>query len=374
MFGSQALEVAIGLTLVFLLVSLVLTAVREGIEAVQKTRAADLEKAIAELLGDRDGTGLRKKLYEHPLIFALFRGDAELTAFDSRGNSIKRPESLAVARSSVGGDRGSFASPRGLPSYIPRELFSTVVMDLLGEEEISGPFRTAYDALLRTSGGDVVAAQKGIERWFDAAMDRAAGWYKRRSQFIVGVLGLVLALLLNINAVTVGRYLATNEAARAQAVTFAEGYTPPTDPGSAEQQAANFYQGVKSLDLPIGWGTVGYQRINERMVGDPANIAFEILLLIAGYLIVGFAATLGAPFWFDVLGKIMVVRSTVKPTEKSPDEKSKDQGTGGAPSPAPAAAIQPTAADVAMARPVRACGPAVAADCAGGGDEPVEFG
>ena len=34
------------------------------------------------------------------------------------------------------------------------------------------------------------------------------------------------------------------------------------------------------------------------------------------------AMFLGAPFWFDILDKIMVVRSTVKPREKSHDEGS----------------------------------------------------
>jgi len=37
------------------------------------------------------------------------------------------------------------------------------------------------------------------------------------------------------------------------------------------------------------------------------------------------AATLGAPFWFDVLNKITVIRSTVKPHEKSPEEASEDR-------------------------------------------------
>jgi hypothetical protein len=36
------------------------------------------------------------------------------------------------------------------------------------------------------------------------------------------------------------------------------------------------------------------------------------------------AVSLGAPFWFDVLNKFMVVRSTVKPKEKSQTEASKD--------------------------------------------------
>jgi hypothetical protein len=42
-----------------------------------------------------------------------------------------------------------------------------------------------------------------------------------------------------------------------------------------------------------------------------------------GWLITAFVVSLGAPFWFDLLNKIMVVRSTVKPQEKSMDEPSK---------------------------------------------------
>ena len=43
-----------------------------------------------------------------------------------------------------------------------------------------------------------------------------------------------------------------------------------------------------------------------------------------GWLITALAVSLGAPFWFDVLNKIIVIRSTVKPAEKSGPEASKD--------------------------------------------------
>jgi hypothetical protein len=36
------------------------------------------------------------------------------------------------------------------------------------------------------------------------------------------------------------------------------------------------------------------------------------------------AISLGAPFWFDLLNKFIVIRSAVKPHEKSPEEGSKD--------------------------------------------------
>ena len=59
------------------------------------------------------------------------------------------------------------------------------------------------------------------------------------------------------------------------------------------------------------------------------------IILLAGYLATAFAVMLGAPFWFDLLGKLMVVRSTVKPKQKSPDDPPVD---GPAPAPAAAAA------------------------------------
>ena len=350
MFDSQALEVAIGLVLVFLLVSLALTAVRECVETFFKSRAVDLEHAIAELLDDRDGTGIREKFYSHPLVFALFPGNARLTKFDADGNAKLGAGGAAARRALVGEDLKKLdkSTRKNLPSYIPREIFSTVLEDLIGSGDVKGRLRDAYDALLRTNNGDLVAARKGVEGWYDAAMDRASGWYRRRSQIIVGMLGVVLAVLLNINAVTVGRYLATNSAARAQAVALAGRVDPKSLPADSAERLTAFQDLVAPLSLPVGWNAEQIASIKKRLNVGWSDLAGEILLLVAGYLIVGFAATLGAPFWFDVLGKIMVVRSTVKPREKSPDEASKDAGGTTPAQDVQAAAASPTQAQFAQ--------------------------
>jgi hypothetical protein len=82
---------------------------------------------------------------------------------------------------------------------------------------------------------------------------------------------------------------------------------------------------------------------------DPYDLrlAAAWIILIAGYLATAFAVMLGAPFWFDLLSKLMVVRSTVKPKQKSPDEPPVD-----GPAPAPVAA-PPAAAGGAPAAPAR---------------------
>jgi hypothetical protein len=47
---------------------------------------------------------------------------------------------------------------------------------------------------------------------------------------------------------------------------------------------------------------------------------------VLGWLVTAVAIMLGAPFWFDILNRLMVIRATVKPSEKSPDEPSVDPG------------------------------------------------
>lgn len=319
MFGSQILEVGIGLILVFLLVSLILTAVREAIESFTRTRARDLELAIAELLGDREGTGLRKRLYEHPLVYSLFPGGITPTKFNHEGKVVSRVSNK-------------------LPAYIPREVFAAALQDILKDPDAlkasggdDSHVGTAYQALLDVAGGDADRARKGIERWFDASMDRAAGWFKRRTHRMLFVLGAAIALLLNINAIAIADYLATNETARARLVEVARQAEPAgADKDDEHALARQVDREVRAVGLPIGWDKVQLER-TRRAFSD--NWLWALVSLIAGYAIVGFAATLGAPFWFDLLGKFMVVRSTVKPTEKSPDEVSKDGGTGGSPKP-----------------------------------------
>jgi hypothetical protein len=68
------------------------------------------------------------------------------------------------------------------------------------------------------------------------------------------------------------------------------------------------------LGLPIGWNS------NDPRV-YPGTNALGWVSKIVGWLLTALAISLGSPFWFDLLNKFMIVRSTVKPKEKSPPEK-----------------------------------------------------
>ncbi len=323
MFGSEVLDVAIGIIFVFILVSVICSAIREGIESILKTRAAFLEHGIRQLLNDMSGTGLAKDLYEHPLIFGLFPGPYKPSGGGDASSSTEDGGEATPSAMTNGGN---------LPSYIPSRNFALALMDMaargvstaqatdvntaaisldtlrqnvntLGDGKIQRVLLTAIDS----AEGDLNKVRENLEAWYNSSMDRVSGWYKRSTHRILFMIGFIVAVVMNINTITIADYLYRNDAARAAVVASAgaavENKTPITYEGATEQ--------FKTLSLPIGW--------NQKFGWEAVKFG------LMGWLFTALAATLGAPFWFDVLNKVMVIRSTVKPHEKSPEEGSEDR-------------------------------------------------
>jgi len=205
------------------------------------------------------------------------------------------------------------------------------------ERAAVGPARTALLALLDAAGDDAAKARENIENWYNSAMDRVSGMYKRRAQWSIILLGLGVAIALNADTIYVVRALANDATLRASLVTAAQEYAkqPPSDTDSKpdDRLKANLKR-IEGLGLPIGW--------SKAEDGDPARktpgLPFRDVGLgdwfkgwarlfywhWLGWLLTAAAVSQGAPFWFDLLNKIIVIRSTVKPHEKSPEEHSKE--------------------------------------------------
>jgi len=87
-----------------------------------------------------------------------------------------------------------------------------------------------------------------------------------------------------------------------------------------------FSQVTTSSLLPLGWKHPWHSYEDYFRVA-PKDAIFSALTILAGWVMTALAISFGAPFWFDLLNKFMVVRSTVKPHEKSPEEGSEDRQT-----------------------------------------------
>ena len=350
MFGSDVLDVGIGMALLFLMMSLIATALREAIEGYMKSRATDLEKGLREMLDDRESEnfkGLVGQIYNHPLISSLY------------------PGTLAEAKAS------------DLPSYIPSKTFVSAFLDIVlsstadktktvapqpnalpdapkaateFEGRIALPQATAradltIAALKSTADNlpprlksivlsaiddaqnDIGAVRKNLEGWFDSTMDRVSGWYRRRTQLILFFIGIGAAIALNVDSITIASRLTTDKALRAAVVetarTTVQSTTPPSPPTNKSYEQIS--RELTSIGYPIGWRELTPEPQMCKPNGGKCEWSFGAWIqVILGWLVTALAIMLGAPFWFDVLNKFMVVRSTIKPSEKSPNEASKD--------------------------------------------------
>lgn len=348
MFGSTVLDVGIGVILVFLLISFIATALREAIESWRKARAAYLEKGILELLGGSAATDLAKAFYDHPLIYALYRG--EYSAQEAKPGIklflLRNARELFIPRG------------RSLPTYIPAKNFAGAIIDLA----VRGPFPSDYASaqtqaevsvatirgnagqlknprLVRAvlaatdfANGDVSKVRDNLQDWFDSSMDRVSGWYKRATQVWLFGIGLLLAAILNINTFRIADGLWRDKSLRDAIAARTEAMGRDTtyqrmlvDTTYRKQDLRQAMLALTALNLPIGWSDVAKKEARDRSDAGGGSFWSFWLLAFSGYLLTAFAVTLGAPFWFDVLNKFMVIRSTVKPHEKSPEESSEDR-------------------------------------------------
>jgi hypothetical protein len=106
MFGSNSLEVAIGVTFIYLLLSLVCTTINEGIASIINQRGKTLFEGVKNLLNDPNFTGLAQQLYTHGLV-------AGISPRTTNPNKAKR-----------------------LPSYMSSQTFALALLDLLASKGV----------------------------------------------------------------------------------------------------------------------------------------------------------------------------------------------------------------------------------------------
>ena len=346
---------AIGLGFMYLLLSLICTAVLEGLESWLKMRAVDLERGIRELLHDPDGTGLTQQLFDHPLINGLFRGEYNPKMLIGKGDD-RRLELRSK-----------------MPSYIPAGNFALALLDVVARGPVIsrlGPNatdeeRTAAEAEINKNAGaaadvlkidrvkiqlptirnpvvqrailtaidaaenDFAKTRANLEAWYTTGTDRVSGWYKRRTQWMLFALGLIIAVVANADSVTVAERLWRNAPLRQAVAGDAQvsiASVKPEASGPTHDQVRRL-DSLGTLGLPIGWSNVDFWAPWQHRAGKdcPPGVhcsaaypwVIYLVFPILGWLMTAIALSLGAPFWFDTLNRIMALRSTVKPA-KSP--------------------------------------------------------
>jgi|GEM_PF-1251076 len=316
MFGLETLNVLIGLVTVYLAFGIACTAIVEAVAAWCSLRSRNLEAALNEFLAGnfkekgKEAETFVKAFYDHPLVQALSKGK------DGRPSYIA-PETVGQVVEALVTANAGVAS------------LAEAVKTLPGTPE-TNRIKGLLDAFVTQASGDAAAFRKAVETNFNAAMDRASGWFKRYAQNIALIVSTVLVIGANADTVNLATSLASSFAARTKMVELAEQRlkeakttedqvkTGKTEGGitvgEAEQQSEaarvaldRAASDMEAAGLPFGWK------------GWPSTK--EIPSKAAGLLVSILAVSLGAPFWFDVLQRFMQVRAAGALPRQTKDEK-----------------------------------------------------
>ena len=167
----------------------------------------------------------------------------------------------------------------------------------------------ALRTLVEAAGADAVRVRENIEGWFNNAMDRLSGAYKRRTQKIILLMGLGLVCALDADSLKIANALSRDSALRAALVATAQEYAKGDSKQAAAQKPADKIEGLteklNSIGLPLGWTW-----------GPWAQSVGGWVLKVLGLLLTALAISLGAPFWFDLLNRAINIRSSLKPPAK----------------------------------------------------------
>lgn len=276
MLNSSIIEVAIGLSFCYVALALMVSTVQEALAAALHLRAHTLLDGIKTMLNDPRFTGLARVLYSHALVNPHDDGQAPNQQALKHKPSYIEPLHFAIALTDA------IQRVPGKPDQLGEDI------DTLRDVQL----RRALQGIYLRADGDLKQFQDGVAAWFDSAMARVSGEYKRRSLLVSLLLTLLLTVLFNIDTIHLLKTLWQQPALAAQ-ITAA--------PTALDHQTIE-----QLLALPIGWSRF------------PPVFDGAFLLQVAGWFITTASALFGAPFWFSTLQKIMQLRGTGAKPEAPP--------------------------------------------------------
>ena len=263
MLGSTVLEVAIGMIFCYGTVALIVSTLQEALAAAFRLRANTLLAGVKSMLNDPRFDGLARAVYLHPLVNPHTDGATALERDMRTRPSYIEPAHFAIALvDSLWKVPGDFAQLANAIETIPDPQVRQVMRGLYGRAR------------------DLQQFQDMLAGWFDNAMARMSGTYKRRQLLISLLLALLVAILFNIDSIHLFRTL----------------WQQPS-------LTAHLHDAPGALDPAVFDAMMGWTHF-------PPAAGADFVLQAAGWLVTASTALFGAPFWFDLMQRVVRMRST----------------------------------------------------------------
>lgn len=350
MTGNVGIDITIGLIFIYLLYSLLATVLMEIFSTLISLRALNLRYSIYRMLRDSKDTINEEHKHNYFIrflesrfmglfrttiryfgmnLFKLSAGDINNSKWGLFNNFYNRPSIKYLS------EGGMFSKP----SYISPQNFSKALIDVLKEEGKKDPSQKTepleeiqkgidqisnenketkqhIKGLLSDANGDLQKFKLLLEQWFDDTQKRAIGWFKRKTQVILLLIGFIIAVSFNVNTIEITKKLSVDKDARdklvAMAIDFDKKYY---DSDSATQRM--YKKSFESMDsarviIQEQMEQTSTLLSNENKPLWPIHSDFWVRLWsnFFGLALTALAISLGAPFWFDLLNRFIKIRST----------------------------------------------------------------
>lgn len=323
---AALLQVMIGLVFVYLVMSILCSGVNEFIAQKVGRRGEFLKLGLHNILTDR---WIYLRVINHPIVATMYR--------EQVGRKLRHP------------------------SYIPSKSFALALLEVIKRKagQLQNPVEAGPDGrwsvadlkkaaaacedygysvggalvpLLDGANGNYERAVANIQEWFDSSMDRVAGWYKRRTQVVLCMIAICSTVLLNVDTIQIARAISSSATLRQQLESVAVQVVEENRDDSSRMQSEQLpslvgrMQALEAEGLPIGFSCLSIPSPNDGDRSSGQGLSSMLnrcvdntlgqlnsgswLLKVLGWGLTILAITLGAQFWFDLLQKLIDLRST----------------------------------------------------------------
>lgn len=367
----ETLEIVIGIVFIFLLLSILGTIVQEFITTAASFRGRVLLDGIVQLLeieDKKDRETVKKEIRESKsyrklrskyffnlieLLPSYLSAEQVMTILQEvmqkrsyeKGVDSCRNYRFASRADAYGSAAAQYDAEGNSSAALPRFAEATAdnplhidnIKSNITDYELAEALETLCKSFLKGEEEQrrLFIDKKKIETHFDQMMDRTSGWFKRRVQASLLLVGLAIAIAFNADTLQIYSNLTANPDSRKEVLALAEdfinnskinAYVPPADSSAAPvaqpdtfglrelqemrgQVSSLINNEIKSVRSPMGLGwdtppsqTPGAENSFSRDIG-------WILWKIPGWIITALAISLGAPFWFDLLSRLVNMRN-----------------------------------------------------------------
>jgi hypothetical protein len=373
----KSVDILIGLTIVLLALSMAVTMITQAVTTVLNSRGRHLRRGLVDLLQQLDpaltealSRSVATGILTHPLVSGSKTPVAAGSPIEAVTSMIER------IRLSIGGPR--------LGNVVHREEFTKLLMafaagqgtgqletaakeallSALKENGVDNPEQKLKDirqaalrleksspelshmarqniAILEAAESDFLAK---INNWFDQTMDRTSQRFTASTRAITFIGAFLVAFGLQVDTPALVNRLAADEKLREQFVTEAKALY-------ADQKALDEAARQKTQDPPAPAMTPDEEEIARKyrvFLATNGLITFPSVgrkwiegyrnVNLFGVLMTALLLSLGAPFWYSLLGRLLQLRSVLAVKDdvqraerqlREPDEGTRKAREGG---------------------------------------------